>query len=110
MKALLRSRCDRMIWTLSSQEVLAMRRAHHGKKPLLLRRIVAEHAGIAAGEGGRAVLGDATDRHAGMLGLDQHRDAPWLEDFVDRCRDLRREMLLGLQAPRKDIGKPRELR
>src|ERR1700732_3802999 len=54
---------------------LAMRRAHHGKKPLLLRRIIAKHAGIAAGEGGCAVLGDATDRHAGVLGLDQNGDA-----------------------------------
>src|ERR1700761_1433077 len=60
---------------------LAMRRAHHGKKPLLLRRIVAEHAGVAAGEGTRAVLGDAPDRHAGMLGLDQNGDAARLENL-----------------------------
>src|SRR4051812_24817451 len=45
---------------------LPVRSSHHGQEARLLRRIIAEHAGITAGEGHRAVLGDAAHRHAGM--------------------------------------------
>src|SRR5882757_867376 len=58
-------------WTRGS----ALRPSHHGQETRLLRRIVAEHAGEAAGEGRRSMLGDATHRHAGMLRLDHHRNA-----------------------------------
>src|SRR5947208_7514818 len=87
-----------------------LRCSHHGHEARLLRRIVAEHAGVAAGEGHRAMLGDAAHRHAGMLGLDHHGNAAGFEDLVDRGRDLRGEMLLGLQPPREDVGQPRQLR
>src|SRR3979409_1772893 len=43
----------------------ALRPSHHGQETRLLRRIVAEHAGEAAGEGRPAGLGHAADRHAG---------------------------------------------
>ena len=71
--------------------------------------VVAEHAGKPAGEGHRAVLGDAAHRHAGMLRLDHHRNAARFEDLVDRGCDLGGQMLLGLQAPGKDVGQPRQL-
>src|SRR4051812_39335339 len=54
---------------------LPLRPSHHGQETRLLRRIVAEHAGEAAGEGHRAMLGDAAHRHAGMLRLEHHRNA-----------------------------------
>src|SRR5689334_9454473 len=63
-----------------------LRCSHHGQETGLLRWIVAEHASVAAGEGRRAVLGDAPHRHAGMLGLDQDGNAARFEDLVDRSR------------------------
>src|SRR5882757_9143128 len=83
--------------------------SHHGQETRLLRRVVAEHAGEAAGEGRRTVLGNAAYRHAGMLGLDHDRNATRLEDLVDRGRDLRGQMLLGLQAAGKDVGEACQL-
>src|ERR1700758_5472782 len=71
----------------------AVRPSHHGQETLLLRRIVTEHAGEAAGECRCAMLGDATHRHAGMLRFDQYRNAARLENLVDRSRDLGGEML-----------------
>src|SRR5204862_4114429 len=86
---------------------LALRPSHHGHETRLFRRIVAEHAGKAAGERRRAMLGDAAHRHAGMLRLDHHGNAAGFQDFVDRCCDLCGQMLLGLQAAREDIGQAR---
>src|ERR1700739_503803 len=54
---------------------LALRPSHHGQETRLLRRIVAEHAGEAAGERHRAMLGDATHPQAGMLPLDNPSNA-----------------------------------
>src|ERR1700678_4555564 len=101
--------------SLRSDEVdtdltLALRRSYQGHETCLFRRIVAEHAGVAAGEGHRAMFGDAADRHAGMLGLDQDGDAAGFKNLVDGGGNLRRQMFLGLQAAGKDIGEPRELR
>src|SRR3954464_14636566 len=48
--------------------------SHHGQETRLLRRIVAEHAGIAAGERHRTVLGDAAHPPAGMVRLDHRPD------------------------------------
>src|SRR5277367_2275301 len=99
--------------SLLSDEVdtdLTLRRSHQGHETRLFRRIVAEHAGVAAGEGHRAMFGDAADRHAGMLGLDQDGDAAGFENFIDGSRNLRRQMFLGLQAAREDIGESRQLR
>src|SRR5207302_7533034 len=87
-----------------------LRCSHHGQEARLLRRIVAEHAGVAAGEGHRTVLGDAAHRHAGMLRLDHDRNAAGLEHLVDGSCDLRGEMFLRLQAAREDIGEARKLR
>src|SRR3954453_10502492 len=84
--------------------------AHHRHEPGLLRRIVAEHPGEAAGEGRCAMLGDTADRHAGMLRLDHHGDAARLEDLVDRGRDLRGEVFLGLQPTRENVSEPGQLR
>src|SRR5580698_8844432 len=68
----------------STEGRLALRPSHHRQETRLLRRIVAEHAGEAAGERQRAMLGDAAHRHAGMLGLDHHCNATRLENLVDR--------------------------
>src|ERR1700758_4161407 len=87
----------------------AVRPSHQGQEALLLRRIVTEHAGEAAGERRCAMLGDAAHRHAGMLRFDQHRNAAGLEDLVDRGRDLGGEMFLGLQAAGEDVGQPGKL-
>src|ERR1700716_308999 len=89
---------------------LALRPSHHGQETRLFRRIVAEHAGKAAGECHRAMLGDAAHRHAGMLRLDHHCNAAGFENLVDCRRDLGCEMLLRLQAAREDIGETRQLR
>src|SRR5215475_7794111 len=89
---------------------LPLRPSHHGQETRLLRRIVAEHAGETAGERRCTMLGDATHRHAGMLGLDHNRNAAGFQDLIDRGRDLCGQMLLGLQPPREDVGQPRELR
>src|SRR5260221_5474978 len=89
--------------TVSPRELwarLPLRPSHHGQETGLLRRIVAEHAGEAAGERHRAMLGDAAHRHAGMLRLDHHCNAARLKNFVDRGRDLCGQMLLGLQTAR----------
>src|SRR5438552_13163218 len=81
-----------------NQRGLPLRPSHHGQETRLLRRIVAEHAGKAAGERYRALLGDAAYRHAGMLRLDHHCNAPSVENCVDSGRDLGGPMLLGLQT------------
>ena len=47
------------------------------------------------------MLGDAPHRHAGMLGLDQDGNAAGFQDLVDRGRDLRGEMFLGLGGARR---------
>jgi hypothetical protein len=86
-----------------------VRSSHQGQETLLLRRIVAEHAGEPAGERHRPMLGDAAHRHAGMLRLDQHGNATGLENLVDRGRDLGGQVLLGLQAAGEDVGQPRQL-
>src|SRR6266566_850215 len=65
-----------------NQRGLPLRPSHHGQEARLLRWIVAEHAGKAAGERHRAMLGDAAHRHAGMLRLDHHCNAPRFENFV----------------------------
>src|SRR6202011_4103365 len=92
------------------QARLPVRTSHHGQETRLLRWIVAEHAGKAAGECHRAMLGDTAHRHAGMLRLDHHCNAAGFENLIDRRRDLGRQMLLRLQAARENIGKARQLR
>src|ERR1700692_4983867 len=67
---------------------LALWPSHHGQETRLFRRIVAEHAGEAAGERHRAMLGDAAHRHAGMLRLDHHCNAAGVEDLVKLPRTL----------------------
>src|SRR3954452_2094616 len=84
--------------------------SHHRQETRLFRRIVAEHAGKAAGEGHRTMLGDAAHRHAGMLRLDHDRNAAGFQHLVDRGCDLRGQMLLGLQAACENVGEPRQLR
>src|SRR6202035_1440274 len=77
---------------------LTLRRSYQGHETCLFRRVVAEHAGVAAGEGHRAMFGDAADRHAGMLGLDQDGDAAGLENFIDCRGNLCRPVVLGVPA------------
>jgi hypothetical protein len=76
---------------------------------LLLRRIVAEHAGELGGHGRGAMLMHAAQCHALMLGLDHDGDAARLQDLVDRRDDIAGEPLLRLQAPRIDVEDTRKL-
>jgi hypothetical protein len=52
------------------------------------------------GYGERAGLLDPAQRHAHVLGFDHHCDATRLQNFIDRRRNLRRQMFLRLQATR----------
>ena len=45
----------------------------------------------------------APGRHAHVLRFDHHCDATGLENFVDRGRNLRCQMLLCLQSARIDV-------
>jgi hypothetical protein len=44
-----------------------------------------------------------------VLRLEHHGDAARLENLLDRGRDLRGQVLLGLQPPRIDVDQPRDL-
>lgn len=44
------------------------------------------------------MLGNATHRYAGVLGLDHDGDAARLQHLIDGRRDLRREMLLDRKS------------
>jgi hypothetical protein len=70
---------------------------------------VAERAEKTRGHGRDARLADAANRHAGVLGLDQHGDAVRLEHVLDGRRHLRGELLLGLQPARIDVDHAGEL-
>ena len=76
----------------------------------LLVRIVAEDAAELGRHGGRALLAHAAHRHAGVLGLEHHRDSARLERLLDRFDDLGRQRLLRLQAAGEGVDDPRELR
>src|ERR1700685_363590 len=77
--------------------------AHQRHEPHLVFRAVAERAEKPRGHGRDARLADAANRHAGVLGLDQHGDAVRLEHIVDGGRHLRGELLLGLEPARIDV-------
>src|SRR5258706_13771994 len=85
------------------QRGLPLRPSHHGQETRLLRWIVAEHAGKAAGERHRAMLCDAAHRHEGMLRPDHHFNSPRLENFFDIGRDLYGKILLGLTSARAAV-------
>src|SRR6478752_7192976 len=87
----------------SRENCAVLTSAHQGHETGLFGGIVPEQAGEAAGDGLRAGLADAANRHAGMLGFDHHRDAARLEDVLDGRSDLGGEMLLRLQAPCENI-------
>src|SRR5687767_2072448 len=59
-------------------------RAEQSQEALLLGGIIAEDAAELRGHRDRAVLVDAANGHAEMLGLDHHGDAARLERVVDR--------------------------
>ena len=82
---------------------LALRPTQHGQETDLLVGIVAECAGEMRRRRHRAGLLHPAQRHAHVLGLDHHRNAARFEDFVDRGRHLRGEVLLRLQAARIPI-------
>src|ERR1700684_765624 len=82
---------------------------HQRHEPHLVFGAVAEGAKKPRGHGRDARLADAANRHAGVLGLDQHGDAVRLEHILDGRRHLRGELLLGLQPARIDIDQPGEL-
>src|SRR6266545_2317811 len=73
--------------------------AHQRDEPDLLAGIVAEQPGELGRDGLRARLLDAAQGHAGVLGLEHHRDAARFQHLVDRRDHLRIEMLLRLQTP-----------
>src|SRR4051812_27559285 len=83
--------------------------AHQCHESNLLGRIVAERADELGRDRRGAELLHAAQRHAHVLGLEQDGDAAWIEDLVDRSRDLRSQALLRLQSPRIEIHKPRQL-
>src|SRR6202051_4935781 len=64
--------------------------AHQRDEPHLVFGAVAERAEKARGHGRDARLADAANRHAGVLGLDQHSDTMRLEHALDCRRHLRR--------------------
>src|SRR5688500_5802632 len=70
------------------RERLPLSAAHGRQETKLLVRIVADRAAELGGHRQRAGLFDAAQRHAGVLGLDHHRDAARLEDFFHRGGDL----------------------
>src|SRR5262245_14662014 len=83
--------------------------AHQAHESDLLGRIVAERTDELGRDRGRAELLDPAQRHAHVLGLDHHGNAARIEDLLDRGRDLRGHVLLGLQASRIDVDEAREL-
>src|ERR1700683_3386621 len=84
--------------------------AHQRHKPHLIFGAVAERAEKPRGHGRDARLADAANRHAGVLGLDQHGDTVRLEDVLDGRGHLRGELLLGLQPARIDVDQAGEFR
>src|SRR5580704_13007001 len=84
--------------------------AHQRDEPHLVFGAVAERAEKPRGHGRDTRLADAANRHAGVLGLDQHGDAVRLEDVLDGRRHLRGELLLGLQPARIDVDQAGEFR
>src|SRR5712692_9837553 len=58
--------------------------AHHRNKADLVVRVVPEAAGELRGDGRGAGLFDPAHRHAHVLGLEHDRNAPGIEDFLDR--------------------------
>ena len=86
------------------------RAAHQRHEAHLVFAAVAERSQKPRRHGRDARLGDAADRHAGVLGLEQHRDAARLEHFIDGDRDLRGQMLLRLQPARIDVDEAGEFR
>src|SRR5580704_2676503 len=84
--------------------------AHQRHEPHLVFGTVAERAEETRGHGRDPRLADAANRHAGVLGLDQHGDAVGLEHVLYcRCH-LRGELLLGLQPARIDVDQAGEFR
>src|SRR6202051_2815933 len=83
--------------------------AHQRDKPHLVFRTVAERSKKPRGHGRNPRPADTANRHAGVLGLDQHGDAMRLEHVLDCGGHLRSELLLGLQPARIDVDHAGEL-
>jgi hypothetical protein len=70
---------------------------------LACARVVADHAGEAAGGQARARRVHPAHGHAAVLGFDDDADALGLQDLLNRLGDFRRQLLLDLQAARKAV-------
>src|SRR6185312_14139747 len=85
-------------------------RADHRQELAARRGVVAEGAEQAARHHRDARLVDAARRHALMRRLDDDGDALGLQHLAQGVGDLRRHLLLDLQALRIDLDEPRQLR
>src|SRR5215470_11560432 len=88
---------------------LPLRAAQHGHETYLLAGVVSECAGKMRGHCQRAGLFNPSQGHAHVLGFDHHCDATRLQNFIDCRRDLRRQVLLRLQATGIDVDQARKL-
>src|SRR5688572_20113193 len=73
-------------------------------------RVVLERAAPRARDRLGVLLLDPPHHHAEVECLDDDTDTGWLENFIDRRRDLLGEAFLHLKAAREDVDDARNLR
>src|SRR4051812_3859362 len=83
--------------------------AGEGEELLPGAAVLPQHTAQGRGEGPRAGGADAAQRHAHVLGLDDHADAPRGQVVLQPVGDLLGEPLLHLQVVREQLDHPGEL-